>query len=396
MKLLANSNYLSWRDIPKTIKQPFGKTTEAFTIITEFCNDQETDFKKYASKHKIDLELVPFITKLLGAMYMGDMYCTHEIYLKCFHIALVHGEIDLEPVDILAIDEVQDLSPIMLDLIKLYPAKVKVLVGDPYQSIFSFLGCTNAFHHFPDAIKLHLSQSFRCSTELAFKVQDFVHKTFDDTFVFNGYDYPSITIKTKAYLTRTNNELITKMIELNKLKIPYKLSTKAKLNQMFEWPLALLRIKPGNIETNPKFTRLQHVVNIWGASPQLQKQFTKFQYILREFEENLDIVNAIKLIANPAFTPEDLIYAFKHAKLHQTTSAPLSLLTVHTSKGSTFDEVELAPDMNTSIEKVITRIQQYSQTPYPYIPTNEEIEGLYLYYVAVTRARYTVINAKYL
>lgn len=396
MRLLRNSNYLSWSDIPKHIKQPFGRTSEAFDIIADFCRDQSTDFKSFASETDVDYIMTAFCMQLLEAMYSGSMPCTHDIYLKCFHIDLVGGYISLEPVDILAADEVQDLSAIMLDLVKLYPAKVKVLVGDPYQSIFSFLGCVNAFHHFPKATRKLLTQSFRCSSEIAAKVQYFVRNTFDPDFTFVGYDYPTQVIKTRAYLTRTNNALIAKMIELNKSNTPYRLSTKSKLTQMFEWPLALLRIKPGGTETNPKFKSIQYAVNTWESTPYLKETSTKFQYLLKEFPENLDLASAVKLLVNPAFSPEDIINAYKHAKEHQTSNAPLSLLTTHTSKGSSFDEVELAPDMNESIADVMQFISAYRARGLSYDPTPEESEALYLYYVACSRARFRVLGATHL
>lgn len=328
MKLLTHSNYLSWRDIPKRIYQPFKRTHEGLTLIEEFCQSQLVDISKFFKERGVDYVMSKFVTSLFEAAFKGEMSCTHSMYLKCFHIQLVNKEIELDTVDVLAVDEVQDLSPIMLDVVKLYPANVKVLVGDPYQSIFSFLGCVNAFNYFSEAIRLNLTKSFRCTTELAKKIEHFAHRTFDKEFVFKGTDYPSQKIKTKAYLTRTNNALIRKMIELNKIGIPYKLSTKTKLNQMFEWPLALMRIKPGNVEKNPKFKPLQEAIDHWDPNT---SSLTRVQYLIQEFPENLDIQAAAAL--NAQHDPEDIINAFNHAKEHQQSAAKLQLMTVHTSKG---------------------------------------------------------------
>jgi hypothetical protein len=395
MKLLTNSNYLCWKDIPKTITQPYGRTAEAFEHIAAFCQEDTISLSTFCLEHSIDKAMTAFLFKLFEAMYAGHMPCTHDIYLKCFHIELVNGHIQLTPTDILAVDEVQDLSPIMLDLVKLYPAKVKVLVGDPYQSIFSFMGCINAFNHFPNAIKLSLSQSFRCSAQLASRVQQFVRTTFDPSFEFTGHTYTNQQLKTKAYLTRTNAALITKMIDYNRLGISYRLSTASKLTQMFEWPLALLRCKPGNIEKNPKFQHIQQAVNEWHREfTNETTQLSKNQYLLDLYPENLDLRAAAILTGR--FPGKDIVDAYNHAKDHQNSNAPLSLMTVHTSKGATFDEVELDPDLNESISEVMHTIRLSKDDPEPYQPSPEELESLYIYYVACTRARYSVTNATYL
>jgi F-box protein 18 (helicase) len=46
--------------------------------------------------------------------------------------------------DVVLIDEAQDLSPAIIDLVKKATSCAKIIVGDPHQQIYSFRGATNA------------------------------------------------------------------------------------------------------------------------------------------------------------------------------------------------------------------------------------------------------------
>ena len=71
------------------------------------------------------------------------------------------------------------------------------------------------------------------------------------------------------------------------------------------------------------------------------------------------------------------------------------LLTAHSSKGLEFDEVILAPDMNSSIELVTSLIDEEGPEAIKGLSV-PEIESLNLYYVACTRAIVRLRNATYL
>ena len=68
------------------------------------------------------------------------------------------------------------------------------------------------------------------------------------------------------------------------------------------------------------------------------------------------------------------------------------LLTAHSSKGLEFDEVTLAPDMNTSIDKALEKMAE----GYVCIDDPAILETFNLYYVACTRALVRLRNATHL
>ena len=51
--------------------------------------------------------------------------------------------LDLE-YDVLMLDEAQDAAPVMADIILQQEGCAKILVGDPHQEIYSFMGAKNA------------------------------------------------------------------------------------------------------------------------------------------------------------------------------------------------------------------------------------------------------------
>jgi superfamily I DNA/RNA helicase len=298
------------------------------------------------------------------------------------------GKIKLDHHERLLVDEFQDMSTLALDIIKAIPADQKIFVGDSNQAVFEFLKLTDGFSHFPEAKVLTLSKSFRVSNKYAPAIQDYLRNHLEPDAVFEGMDY-SANVKpiTKAYLTRTNASLIGKMIELNKQNIPYNLSTKAKLSQMFKLPLALIYAKPGFDQKDPELKHLQHDIDDWGSLPLAKRaEMSLFSYLKQTNPNDNKLISALMLILK--FDRQDIIDAYKHAEEHKGTACNLSLLTAHTSKGSTFDIVELDDDINESVSEVM-------QVPITHL-TNSERSELCLGFVSISRHRHQLINCKFL
>ena len=397
--LPKGKQYISYHDIPKYVRRPFGIDYKAISLLNDYCNSMYTSLPMYMT-YLNDIEdiqmsdsIVKLAQDLMDLMHVGKMPCTHSFYLKLFYINLLNGVRELEPVDLLIVDEAQDLRPITAEIIKRHPAKVKVLVGDSYQAVFGWMGCINAFELYPEAKKLYLSKSFRVNVEDAKKVQSFMRKYLDPEFVFEGFDYPKPTKSvTKAYLTRTNASLIEKMIELDKQKIPYHLATKGKIDQMFKLPLAIAHTKPGTqLHSGNPLYDVQSDVNNWAGSSALQTKYkSKYAYLMHTNQDNPDVYNAVKLLVTNSY--EEIKTTADNAKSHAKSSANLRIMTCHTSKGGTFDEVELDDDVDASLAKLMIRID----TNRDYKLTAADKESLYLQYVAMTRARYSTTGTTYL
>jgi superfamily I DNA/RNA helicase len=324
----------------------------------------------------------------MNAMAKGDIPVTHSFYLKLFHVLVKRGVIQLPFVDKLLVDEAQDLSAIALDIIEAIPTGHLVIVGDQNQRIFEFLDLENGFERFADAKVLTLTQSFRVDNMYAPAIQEFLNTHLNASAEFRGMLYPADpVIRTKAYISRNNVTLIGKMIELNSRKVPYNLSSSAKLAQMFKLPLALAYAKPGHVQRDHELKHLQHDIDEYGKqTPRFRETTSLFKYLKSLDEVQPAIKAAINLILS--FGSEEIINAYEKAKEHKGTKHQLTLLTAHTSKGATFDEVELDDDLNLTMKEILTGKFKGDD--------NAKRAELCLYFVSVTRHRHNLINAQYL
>ncbi len=367
---------IPFRDVPYTIKQIM------LQYFNEYCDSRFTSYSEYLENIEEVNQIAAIKTReLLNLMSKTKIPVTHAFYLKMYVLLLTENKIKAPSFDVLVSEEVQDtttLSQIITDKIQ---AKLKILTGDDKQQIYRYLGCINAFALYPDATKLRLTKSFRVSTQIAQRVEAFGKKHFSKDFVFKGMEYDKEPkIVTRAYICRTNNNLIKKMIRLDKVGTPYNLSTKSKLANMFSLPLAILFTKPSTTKTqNPEYQHIQDEVNDWSAGG---KKGNKLAYLMKANEGNPQVISAIKLVATYGIQIFD---TYKNAKSHQNSKANLTLLSGHVSKGGTWDSVELAPDIHETLMKTILK------------GTPEEIESEhFLAYVCATRARYELIGCTFL
>lgn len=386
-------SFLTWRDIPKSIRLPFGRDGEVLSLVDDYCKSEYKSLDEYTTALKqsdpeADMRLFPFAKRILNTMAQGGMPITHSFYLKLFHILVMAGTIELAHEDRLLVDEFQDMSGMALDIINAIPADQKVFVGDSNQSIFSFLKLKDGFSFYPDAKVLHLSKSFRVSNHYAPAIQQFLQDHLEPNAVFEGMEYPDdVKPVTKAYLTRTNASLIGKMIELNKASTPYHLSSKTKIKDIFKFPLALIYAKPGFDQKDLELKHLQHDIDDWGSLPLTEREKLSLTKHLKDANINdQKITSAINLILN--FDRQDIIDAHKHAESHKNEVCDLQLMTAHTSKGSTRDIIELDNDLNEAVQDLL-------DIPPSKLSVDQRAE-LCLYFVSISRHKYQLINAKHL
>jgi superfamily I DNA/RNA helicase len=383
--------FITWRDISKTVRRPFGKDSEITTLIEEYCKSEFITMDEYINSIDDDsfqYNLIPAAKQILNLMATGKMPVTHSFYLKLYHILVMRGTEKPPAVDRLLIDEAQDLSAMALDIISKIPTKQLVLVGDQNQRIFSFMKLIDGFERFSKAYVLELSTSFRVDNSYAPVIQHFLRKHLETHAVFEGMLYPEDVVpKTKAYLTRTNASLIGKMIELNKSKKQYHLSNNAKVKQMFKLPLAVIYAKPGFPQKDHELKHFQELVDEWGKLPQYKReQQGLYTFLLNHPNIDSASTSAIKLVIS--FTKEDIIDASEQAEKHKKTACNLQLMTAHTSKGTTRDIIELDPDMDKAVREALSKTFKGTE--------EDRRSELCLYFVAITRHRHKLIGANYL
>jgi superfamily I DNA/RNA helicase len=363
---------------------------EVVDIFRQFCLSSYTSFSDFSTDNSLAPHLAPLVEKYFKLMETAKIECTHEFYLKYFHLLLAAGAITYPTFDLVMLDEAGDLNEVTLEIFKLLPATRKVMVGDPYQNIYTFNHTINCFELMADQGSIFpMSQSFRVADHIATRIESFGRKYLSPSFSFEGVPVKSSTITTRAFIARTNAALIAKMMDLNSDGIPYGLTRKAK--QIFELPLAFCALRYQGFIPLPEYKWLQADVDHYFEDTHLRSEYgSLFNYLRNIHSDDLTLVKTINLIQR--YGKASIISCYEEARKHERSCQSLTLGTCHSCKGLEFDEVEIADDLN---EAIIDPINILTLKPTATLAT-EHLAELYLYYVACSRAKFKLINATHL
>ena len=361
--------------------------------IKEFCLSRYLTYEEYAADNgKKNTKLA---NKYLTLMSNGKIECTHDFYLKLFHLYLAQDKLDQVSYSLILLDEAGDLNEVTLEIFKLLKGKIKVAVGDIHQNIFTFNYTINCFARLKDeGTMFHLTKSFRVPDYIAGPIEKFCKKYLDPNMRFEGVKNTNTTVKTRGYVSRTNAGLINKIIELNAQQIPYTLVRKAQ--DIFKLPLIVAGLKYQGKIYDSAYKHLQDDVDDWYENKNnLRVEHSSVQNYLRDkYEEDLSLLQAFNLTATHGKAA--IFDAYAKAKKHENSKKKHNfyLLTAHSCKGLELDEIMFAPDMNTSIQKIVDMIKSNSNSKNSL--TILEREALNLYYVAATRSIVRLVNAVHL
>ena len=379
----------SYRDITERIK--YEEKLDIIDTIKQFCLSKHLTFDEFTAEYSVSRKLVPYIKQYLDKMHQGKIECTHDFYLKLFHIYLASGDVQYAPFDFIMLDEAGDTNEVTLEIFKLLPSERKIAVGDPFQNIYTFNHTINCFDVLRNEGTLfRMSQSFRVSDYLAPRIEKFCRTYLDPDMTFKGVPITDTTIKTRGYLTRTNGALISHMIDLIQQKTPFGLVRKPQ--EIFRLPLMLCSLKYQGFITEPAYKHLQVDIDDWYESSDLKDRYkSPLSYISSLYNEDMQLTQAIRLIQRHG--KSTILQTYEQARHHLKTNQPYVLATAHSCKGLEFDEVTLAPDMNDSIAEILLSLKMGREFSSLTVP---EQESLNLYYVACTRAAKVLNNATHL
>lgn len=373
---------ISWSDLPRHLSYELKK--QILSHIRDYCLSKHTCIDEYFESNDIDSSdiLATSIKDHLEKMYQGKAPCSHDFYLKVFHIGLVDKSIEFEMHDFLFLDESGDLTEVTLGIFKSLPAKVKVAVGDNCQNIYGFNNTVNGFQLLADEGRtFSLTKSFRVSTEIAKQVEAFCKRHIDPEFIFEGTELTDRSIKERAIISSTNAGLISAALVLNQSNTPYTLVRK--VDDVFRLPRMVAYFKhKGEIKV-PGYSHLQKDINDWYETDTLKMRYKNVLGYLEElYEDDVQLVSAIRLIR--ARGRQEILAAYEVAKSYEKKKTNMWLTTAHSSKGLEFDEVTIAGDLNRSVESALfdPTVTEYDRT-----------QTLNLYYVACSRAKKSLIGA---
>ena len=370
-------------------KVPFETKCNIVEHIESFCLSKHTTVEAYGVEHELAESFIVLCKHYLDQMGTGKIGCTHNFYLKLFHVLLSVGLVTYPEFDLVMVDESGDLSAVSLEIFKILPATRKIMVGDPYQNIFTFNETINGFKELEhEGTLLPMTQSFRVSDKIASKIEKFCHKYLDPAMNFKGVPVTDETINSKLYIARTNASLITKMMELNRLAIPYGLVRKAK--QIFNLHLTLISLKRGGFVAAPELKYLQDDVDTYYKDKDLQRSFkSHLDYIKESHSYDSGLVNTINSVYR--YGTATILNTYEEARKHEKLNQAYMLGTSHAVKGLESDQVELADDMNLAILEIKLAIDSGKQTIEDL--TEEQLTEIRLHYVACSRAKKVLLNA---
>jgi superfamily I DNA/RNA helicase len=383
----------------KSIQEKMRYEHKLMTIdtITDFCLSKHTTFDNYnnsdtrrtESLNNINPKILYLAKSYLQKMFTGSIPLFHQHYLKLYHMMLASGKINQSELDYLAMDECGDINSVTLEIFKLLNAKKKVMVGDPEQNIYTFNKTVNGFKELSGiGEEVYLTRSFRCSTDIAKRVELFMNIHIDPYARFAGTDTPEPDIKDEVYISRTNSAMIGTMIELIKENKKFNMARNPK--DVFELVLILLHLKPGGEVLSQEWNHMQTDADTWGVSESLQKEHgSVLSYILSKYGEDISIKTAFNMIKKYGY--DDIMMAYTYAKKHKDDDCKhtITLSSSHSVKGLEFYKVYINDDLNASVSAVIEK-----KEPNEY--DDKELELMRLYYVACTRASHVLLNAEHL
>lgn len=284
----------------------------------------------------------------------------HDFYLKMFQLM----NVDLSKYfNFILFDEVQDASPVMLDIVKKQPCQ-KVYVGDSYQQIYAWRGAVNALKN----IKLPeycLSESFRFGDEIchyANKIlslkKESVQLVSHGAVTFITEDSP----KSYTALCRTNLGLLDTLIKHSDKKLYVIGGIEDILSLLYSG----IDLCYGNKVNHPKLSAYSNWHDL---------------KLHNETKDDGDLTLLIDLIES---YQDDLRYLIQKIEALQIveneSDAEVILSTIHKSKGKEWDNVRIMDDLSIL----------YHDKPMIFL-INNLWDEFNLLYVAVTRAKKKLI-----
>ena len=283
--------------------------------------------------------------------------------------------------DILLLDEAQDTTPCLIDVIKRQNMK-KVMVGDRHQAIYQFRGACNAMSSFNPDLILPLSTSYRFGKKIAYLANMLLYVFKGENTTINGFkpeDQIGDVDKTKPYavISKTNIGLFDQAVDAvqNKQSIHY-------VGGIAGYGLDLI-LDVHFLKTSQAFLVRDQFIRTFST-------FGQFQLYAEE-SEDVQCLNLIKIVERYGNHIPTLISKIKDANVSSENAIQISndiehifnasvfLSTAHKSKGLEFNQVILSDDFTPLVEgDNYVDVRDISE------------QDINLLYVALTRAKHTL------
>lgn len=347
-------------------------------LLDMFYRSAATNIEDFLNNHTDNEEIKTLVIEYADKMLTGEIPVSYNYMLKCLHLMLLNNEISID-YDLFILDEAQDTTAVALEIFKLINAKRKVVFGDKYQNIYSFMDTVNAFEELDNLNLLRLTKSFRCNPIVANIVETYGKQCLESDFKFKGHELIEPSSKPSiAYISRTNASVIERMYTLMCLNVPF--YSVRSIDELFALPIAINNLMQYKNITDKRYRYLE-------------KEFYKFlscdnYYSFTEYLQltmnSPSIIAACNTVNRFKKLNTDLFYVKERLKTFNTNKQVI-VTTAHAYKGLEADSVVIENDLNNSVQQAINSVER----------TKEVKETLNTYYVALSRARTVIKNCHY-
>ncbi|XP_039201707.1 F-box DNA helicase 1 isoform X2 [Crotalus tigris] len=307
---------------------------------------------------------------------------THDGYLKLWQLQ----KPSLSEYDVILVDEAQDCTPAVMDIVLSQPCGV-ILVGDPHQQIYTFRGAVNTLSEVPHSRIFYLTQSFRFGSEIAYvgaTILDVSKGVQKKTLVGNKQesDVSGVGVEgTVAHLSRTNKTVFEDAVKLTCGDAPAKIHL-------------LGGLKAFGLEKIHDLWKLLHPeLRLEIKDPFIKKWAEKGLASIKDYAdkaEDKQLEIKIAIVETYRDRIPELVERITRCHVSAPKKADHILGTVHKAKGLEFDTVQVAGDF-ASIPFTWPYLERMPRSP-PAVPEDE----WNLLYVAVTRAKEGLILPRFL
>jgi len=288
----------------------------------------------------------------------GDGAVPHDVYLKLFQL-----DGPGLPYDYILVDEAQDLTDCVIDIVRKQPAK-KVFVGDSHQQIYGWKGAVDSLVKLQsEARHLFLTQSFRCPEHAARKANQYLW-LLGAPKPFRGLSRARVTNRQRAYIARTNAVVFDTAANLD--------MTRNRVHFL------------GGFDTY-NFQAIVDARKLLDNSPEkLWDPFMRRFKSAADFEEYVDEAGELDLkarldIAKKHTRAEELYRTLRNNSVATQQEADIVVTTAHKAKGQEFGCVDMMGDF-LDLGEVLRQTGSRERIRLPR-------EELNLLYVAITRTQ---------
>lgn len=307
-------------------------------------------------RQRLAAQLVDYATRMWEDQIDpdGEERIEHDTYLKMFQLS--KPTLDA---DVIFLDEAQDSSPVVLDIVRQQGHAQKVLVGDRAQNIYSFRGTENAMDALPEARRASLTKSFRFGPAVADEANRLLSLQGLDMRL-TGFDEIDSTVgrvsQPDAVLVRSNGGAIMELMRAQESGLRVYLAGRNRAKELLKLAKASQDLMDRGFTPHPEFALMKS----WS-------EVVEFS----ETEEGRTYAPLVKVLDR--FGPAEVIHAIERCT-DRPEGADVAIATAHMAKGLEWDQVRIGDDFP----------QPKFDDDGVELPNDEELR---LAYVAVTRAQ---------